>query len=386
MIPFIDLHTPYMEMEDEVLARVRDVLRSGRFIMGEAVAELEGRLAAYAGVKHCVSCASGTDALLMNLLAVGVGPGDVVVTTPFTFVATAEVVALLGAVPVFVDIDEATYNMDPEALAWCLKALDSGDTALHPLPRGVNVAGKRAKAVIAVDLFGLAADYDRINAIASAHGVEVVEDAAQSFGGVYKGRRTCSLARQAATSFFPAKPLGCYGDGGAVFTDDDELADTLRSIRVHGMGHDKYENVRVGINGRMDTLQAAILNVKLSRFPAELERRQALAAAYAEGLAGAPGLVLPTVPRGMTSAWAQYSIRVPARDAVMAALKAKGVPTAIYYPKPLHLQSAFAGLGYAAGDMPVSEACAANIFSIPFHPYMDDATRELIVSAVRGAL
>jgi dTDP-4-amino-4,6-dideoxygalactose transaminase len=312
-----------------------------------------------------------------------------VLTTPFTFIATAEVVALLGAVPVFVDIEEATCNIDPAGLERCLRALAQGDPSVYPLPRGADLAGP-ARAVIPVDLFGVPADYGRIHQIAEAHGLEVIEDAAQSFGGALDGRRCGALARLAATSFFPAKPLGCYGDGGAVFTDDAGLDAVLRSVRVHGMGEDRYENVRVGINGRMDTLQAAILSIKLARFPAELQARQRLAEEYTQGLAEVGGLVLPRVPDVVTSAWAQYSIRVrqggaEARDALCAALKERGVPTAIYYPKPLHLQGAFAHLGYGPGDMPVSEACSQAIFSLPFHPWMDEDTPGRVVEAVRGA-
>jgi dTDP-4-amino-4,6-dideoxygalactose transaminase len=380
MIPFIDLKTQFAGIEAEVRRRMDAVLAHGNFIMGPEVAELEAALCRYVGVKHCVSCSSGTDALLMGLMAKDVGPGDAVFTTPFTFIATAEVIALLGATPVYVDIDPATCNIDPARLALAVEAVVSGDASGHPLPR---TPGKLTpKGVIPVDLFGLPADCDAINAIARDHGMFVLEDAAQGFGGGYKGKVACSLCEMGATSFFPAKPLGCYGDGGAVFTDDDQIAEALRSIRVHGKGTHKYDNARVGINGRLDTLQAAILLAKLAVFPAELEARQHVAAAYSEGLSGIAGLTVPYVPQGYKSAWAQYSILSDAKPAIMAGLKEAGIPTAVYYPKPLHLQSAFAGLGYAPGDMPASEAAAQRIFSLPMHPYLDADTVKRICAIV----
>jgi dTDP-4-amino-4,6-dideoxygalactose transaminase len=349
-------------------------LRSGQYILGPEVGGLEKELAAFVGTKYSVTCASGTDALMIALMAKGIGPGDAVFTTPFTFVATAEVIALLGAVPVFVDIDPETYNIDAAALERAITDLVGGAKNL------------RARAILPVDLFGLPADYDRINAVAKNHDLDVVEDAAQSFGGDYNGRKAGCLAEIGCTSFFPAKPLGCYGDGGALFTDDESLAQVFQSIRVHGQGQDRYENIRLGITGRMDTLQAAILQVKLRIFPAELEARQRVANTYASAIqkAGLP-LVAPQVPQGYVSAWAQYSLLAENsthRQLVMDKLKAAGIPTAIYYPRPLHLQKAFAGLGYREGDFPICEGIAKRIFSVPMHPYLTDDTIETIVSAM----
>jgi len=369
-IPFIDLQTQYRRLEPEIRARIDRVLEHGQFIMGPEVAELEAALARRAGVRHAVACSSGTDALLMGLMAEDVGPGDAVFTTPFTFIATAEVISLLGATPVFVDIDERTFNIDPGQLA---ESVDKTRRAGRLRPRGV----------IPVDLFGLPADYDAIGETARAHELFILEDAAQSFGGSYHGRAAGGLGDLAALSFFPAKPLGCYGDGGAVLADDDERAQRLRSIRIHGKGRDKYDNVRIGLNARMDTLQAGIVLAKLEAFPRELELREAAAQRYTEGLAGA--LTTPYIPPGCTSAWAQYSVVCDQRDRLQAALKESGIPSVVYYPKPLHLQSAFAPLGHAAGDFPVSEATAARILSLPMHPYLDAGTQAAVVAAVREA-
>lgn len=385
-IPFIDLKAQFASLESGIRKNLDAVLSHGKFIMGPEVAELEKNLAAFAGVKHAITCSSGTDALLMPLLAWNVGPGDAVFTTPFTFIATAEVIALLGATPVFVDIDPVTYNMDPAKLDLAVAAVKARDASIHPLPKAALEKPLNPKAVIPVDLFGLPCDYDAIMATAAEHGLLVLEDAAQGFGGRYKGRLACSLTQAGATSFFPAKPLGCYGDGGAVFTDDDALAALLTSIRVHGKGSDKYDNVRVGLNARLDTLQAAILLAKLEAFPAELDARDAVAARYAAGLAGLPGVVLPTVPAGGRSAWAQYTLSVPRRDAAQAALREEGVPTMVYYPKSLHVQTAFADLGHAPGDFPESQAASARVLSLPMHPYMDAATQDRIIAAVRKAV
>jgi dTDP-4-amino-4,6-dideoxygalactose transaminase len=373
MLPFIDLHTQYSQIQDEIEQAVLRVLRGGKYIMGPEVAELESELARFVQTTECVSCASGTDALVMALMAKGVGPGDAVFTPPFTFVATAEAVSTVGATPVFVDIDLSSFNVDPEKL----------DEAIER----VKAEGRCApRAIIAVDLFGLPADYKRINTTAAREGLFVIEDAAQSFGAQSGNRRAGALAELGCTSFFPAKPLGCYGDGGAIFTDDPALADVLRSIRVHGQGSDKYENVRLGITGRLDTIQAAILLVKLKVFEQELEDRDRIAAMYAAALADADVPVqAPQRPDGHRSAWAQYSVLAegPAeRDRLMAQLLAAGVPTAIYYPKPLHLQQAFAHLGYAAGDFPVSEDAASRVFSLPMHPYLTEATIGTIVRAM----
>ena len=371
---FIDLAAQQRRISKELNANIARVLAHGQYINGPEVRELESALAVYVDAKHAVGCASGTDALLMALMALDIGPGDAVLTSPFTFFATAEVISLVGATPVFVDIDPATFNIDPVKLEQAVRAVEKGDSSLHPLP--VTAGGKlRARAVIPVDLFGLPADYDAIEAIAARHRFPVIEDAAQSFGGEYNGRKCGSFGRIACTSFFPAKPLGCYGDGGMCFTQDDRLNERLRSIRVHGQGSDKYENIRIGINGRLDTLQAAILLSKFAIFPEELELRQEVARRYNELLAGT--VKTPEVPNGYRSAWAQYSILVgdnAERTSRIAKLKEAGIPTAIYYPKPLHLQTAFSDLGYKEGDFPVSEDCARRIFSLPMHPYL--AARE----------
>lgn len=385
---FIDLKTQYRRLEPAIRARIDAVLAHGHFIMGPEVAELESALAAATGARHAITCASGTDALLMPLLAWGIGPGDAVFTTPFTFFATAEVIALVGATPVFVDVDPVTFNISPEGLERAILAVKRRDPSIHPLPRRAVEEGLTPRAVIPVDLFGIAAEYDELLPIAREHGLLVMEDAAQAFGGRYRGTPLCGLpCHVATTSFFPAKPLGCYGDGGAIFTDDDALAATLRSLRVHGKGSDKYENVRVGINGRMDTLQAAIMLPKLEILPEEIAARQRVAAGYGERLAGIPGVTPPTVPAHCLSAWAQYSILCDNRDALAAHLKAGGVPTAIYYPKPLHVQSVFAHLGHAADDMPVSASLSRRILSLPMHPYLEESDQDRIcqlIAAYRG--
>jgi len=381
-IPFIDLKAQYRLLEPEIRRRMDAVLAHGQYILGPEVRELEEKLAAFAGARFCLTCSSGTDALLLPLMAWDIGPGDAVLTTAYSFYATAEVIALLGATPVFVDIDPVTFNMDPAALERAIEALKAKNPALHPLPAGFEKL--TAKAIIPVDLFGLPADYDAIAAIAARHGLPVLEDAAQSFGGSFKGKRACSFGQAAATSFFPAKPLGCYGDGGAIFTDDEEFYKKLVSLRVHGQGSDKYENVAVGINGRMDTLQAAIMLPKLDAFSEELKLRQAVADRYSAKLGGV--VDTPVVPEGYTSAWAQYTVRTDRREALVEGLKAKGVPTMIYYRIPLHLQPVFGYLGYASGSMPVSEAAAASVVSLPMHPYMDEATLELVIAAVKEVL
>ncbi len=412
---FIDLAAQQLRIKDIIDKNIAKVLRNGQYIMGPEIRELEEKLAAYVGVKHAVGCASGTDALLMALMAYGVGPGDAIFTTPFTFVATAEVISLLGATPVFVDINPVTFNIDPVNLEQAILALQMQDPSCHPLPgaiipaapegAGIAVASSsnsescalRPKGIIAVDLFGLPADYDVINAIARKHDLFVIEDAAQSFGAEYQGRKACSLADIACTSFFPAKPLGGYGDGGMLFTDDDKLVNVLRSIRVHGQGSDKYENVRIGINGRLDTLQAAILLAKFTIFPEEVKMRQAVAERYkamltADAPAGCTGssasaVIPPTVPYGYKSVWAQYSILAKderGRARLQEGLNSSGIPTAIYYPRPLHLQGAFAVLGYKQGDFPVSEEMAGRIFSLPMHPYLIADDQELICRHLKG--
>lgn len=370
-IPFIDLKAQYSQIGDEIRTGIDRVLAHGQFIMGPEVKELESELARFVGVEHAISCSSGTDALLMPLMAYGIGPGDAVFTTTFTFVATAEVISLLGATPVFVDIDPRTFNIDPDSL----------DNAIETtLAQG----SLRPRGVITVDLFGLPADIDAIAPIAAEHGLFVLEDAAQSFGATYKGRKVGTLGHVASTSFFPAKPLGCYGDGGAVFTDDSDLAAKMRSIRVHGQGTDKYNNVRIGINGRLDTMQAAILLPKLRIFPQELKARQQVAARYNAGLGNV--VETPYVPEGHVSAWAQYSVLTDNRAELQAALKEAGIPTAIYYPKPLHMQDAYAHLEQNEGRLPNSETAAIRILSLPFHPYLDEATQRSIIDAVLASV
>ena len=372
MIPFIDLKAQYARIAEQVENSVLDVMRGGTYILGPVVQRLEERLARFAGTRHCISCASGTDALVMSLMAKGVGPGDAVFTVPFTFMASAEAIATVGATPVFVDIEPGSFNMDPVALEAAIAAHDS--EAFRP------------KGVLAVDLFGLAADYQRINAIAARYDLFVIEDAAQSFGASAQNKRAGALAEIGCTSFFPAKPLGCFGDGGAIFCDDSEIDAVLRSIRVHGQGSDKYENVRMGITGRLDAMQAAVLEVKLDIFEDELAARQRVAARYAAQIADAKlPLVIPQVPEGMTSAWAQYTVQAidaAARAALQAKLAEAGVPTMIYYPKGLHEQLAFANLGYSHGDFPVSEDAADRVFSLPMHPYLEDTTIDRIVAAM----
>ena len=383
-IQFIDLKAQQQRISGAIHKNIARVLEHGQYVMGPEVRALEERLGAYVGAKYAVSCASGTDAILMALMAYGVGPGDAVFTSPFTFVATAEVVSLLGATPVFVDIDPETFNIDPAQLCKAVDALEKKDPSLHPLPRGFD--GLRPRGVIPVDLFGQPADYDAINALAAEKNLFVVEDAAQSFGAEYRGKKACSLAHVAATSFFPAKPLGCYGDGGMVFTDDDGIHEALTSVRVHGKGSDKYDNVRIGINGRCDTIQAAVLLAKFEIFPNEIDLRQEVAGRYTALLEKSPHLRTPVVRQGCLSAWAQYSLVSEKKDAVMQALKEAGIPTAVYYPRPLHLQGAYAYLGYKPDDFPVSEGTAGKIFSLPMHPYLTQEDQERIAEVILGAV
>jgi UDP-2-acetamido-2-deoxy-ribo-hexuluronate aminotransferase len=387
---FIDLRTQYARIQEDVERAVIRVLRSGQYILGPEVEALEKRLAEFVGTKHAISCASGTDALVIALMAKGIGSGDAVITTPFTFMASAEAIAVVGATPVFVDIDEKSFNIDPQAVAKALTALRSGSADEHPLPRiGDNaLASLTCRGIIPVDLFGLPADYDAINPVAEANGLFVIEDAAQSFGGALNNRRAGSLAEIACTSFFPAKPLGCYGDGGAMFTDDDELAQLFRSIRVHGQGADKYDNVRLGITGRLDAVQAAVLNVKMDIFEDEIAERQRVASTYIHYLAKSGlDLALPLVPERSLSAWAQFSVVArngAERERLQARLAEAKIPTMVYYPKPLHLQQAYANLGYRRGDFPVSEDIASRIFSLPMHPYLTGQQVEAIVAAMKG--
>ncbi|NQV14977.1 DegT/DnrJ/EryC1/StrS family aminotransferase [bacterium] len=369
---FIDLAKQQSLIKDALDSRIQAVLAHGKYIMGPEIKEMEAQLAEYVGVKYCVSCSSGTDALLMPLLAWGIGPGDAVFTTPFTFIATAEVIQLLGATSVFVDIDPLSYNISPELLDAAIgKVVEEGK--LSP------------KVIIPVDLFGLPADYAAIDLIAKKYDLKILEDSAQGFGGEINGKMACSFGDVASTSFFPAKPLGCYGDGGAIFTDDEELYEKLVSIRVHGKGGDKYDNIRIGINGRMDTLQAAIVLEKFTLFPEEVKLRNKVAEKYNSLLKG--HVVIPKVPTGFTSVWAQYSILAEdaeARQALQTKLKDSGIPTAVYYPKPLHQQTAFAHLNYQDGDFPVSEEISQRIFSLPMHPYLEDADIEKICELING--
>jgi UDP-2-acetamido-2-deoxy-ribo-hexuluronate aminotransferase len=367
---FIDLKTQQKAILPAITERIQRVLAHGQYILGPEVQELEDRLAACVGVKHVVTCSSGTDALLMPLMALGVGPGDAIFTTPFTFIATAEVIQLLGATPVFVDIDHRTFNIDPAAL----------EQAITGLGNNPATASLRPKGIIPVDLFGQPADYDVINSVARRYDLFVLEDAAQSFGATYKGKKTCSLADVAATSFFPAKPLGGYGDGGAIFTDDDGLAEVLRSIRNHGQGKDRYENIRIGLNARLDTLQAAILLAKLDIFDQEVEARQKVAGRYSQGLQEV--VEVPLIGPSCTSVWAQYSVLSGERTVLQDRLKTAGIPSAIYYPLPLHLQGAFSHLGYQPGEFPISENVSRRIFSLPMHPYLELDQQDIITQAL----
>src|SRR5215470_10181382 len=372
-IPFIDVASQRKRLGkaiDEAMARV---LGHCQFINGPEVTQLEAELAAFSGARHVVTCASGTDALLMVLMARGLGRGDAVLCPSFTFCATGEAVALTGATPVFVDVDEATFNIDAASLK-----------------RGIATArklGLKPRAVIPVDLFGQSADFDAISAVAEAEALFVLDDAAQGFGASYKGRRLGTFGRATATSFFPAKPLGCYGDGGAIFTDDAALAERLRSIRVHGQGGHKYDNVRLGLTARLDTVQAAVLLEKLKIFDDEIAARNEVAERYSRGLGNV--VTVPLLAAGCTSVWAQYTIRLPEgvdRDGFAAALKAQGVPTAIYYTKSMHQQTAYRDFPVADGGLPVSERLSADVISLPMHAYLDAPTQERVIAAVRSAV
>ena len=361
MIEFIDLRAQQARIRGKIDAGIARVLEHGRYILGPEVAELEERLAAYTGAAHCISVANGTDALQIALMALGIGPGDEVITPGFTYIATAEAAAVLGARPIYVDIDPRTYNLDPGLL----------EAAITP----------RTKAIIPVSLYGQCADYDAINAIAARRGVTVIEDAAQSFGATYRGRRSCNLTTIATTSFFPSKPLGCYGDGGAIFTSDPDLAVAMRQIARHGQER-RYHHVRVGMNSRLDTLQAAILLPKLEILDEELAARDAAAASYAALLTEA-GIPPPHLEAHNTSAWAQYTIRVADRAGVQQVLSAAGVPTAVHYPLPLNRQPAVADDG---GEWPHGDRAAQEVISLPMGPYLPIETQRSIVDALRAAV
>ena len=371
-IPFIDVAAQRRRLGARIDEAIARVTAHCQFILGPEVRALEAELARFCGARHAISCASGTDALLLVLMAKGIGPGDAVICPAFTFCATAEVAALLGATPVFADVDEATFNIAPASF----------ERAIAKAKR----LGLKAKVLIPVDLFGLPADHDELAAIAAAENVFILDDAAQAFGATYRGKPLGTLGHASATSFFPAKPLGCYGDGGAIFTDDDELAKVILSLRVHGHSTDKYDNVRIGITGRLDTMQAAVLIEKLRIFPDEIAALNRIAERYSNALGN-----VATVPRlqdDRTSVWAQYSIRVePARRAgFVEALKAEGIPTAIYYTKPLHRQEAYAKFPYAEGGLPISDRLADEVVSLPMHAYLDEATQDRIIDAVQRAL
>lgn len=369
---FIDLKAQRrrigQRMDDAILAAVH----SGAYILGPQVKELENRLAAFSGVKHVTGCANGTDAIALCLMAMKVRPGDAVICPSFTFAATAEVVAWLGATPVFADIDEATYNIDPTGLDLALAK--AHEMKLRPV------------AVIAVDLFGQPADYDRIEAFCEAHKLTLIADSAQGYGAMYKGRRTGSIGTFATTSFFPAKPLGAYGDGGAIFTNHDEYHATIHSLHVHGRGTDKYDNVRIGVNSRLDTIQAAVLLEKLNVYEEEIAARQIVADRYNAALGDIA--IVPKLMEGSTSVWAQYTIRVDAKKRSILAerLKEQGIPTAIYYPKPLHQQTAYKHYPVAGNGLPVSEMVAHEVISLPMHPYLEEDVQGMICAAVRGSL
>jgi UDP-2-acetamido-2-deoxy-ribo-hexuluronate aminotransferase len=362
---FIDLKTQYRNLRESINARIQKVLDHGQFILGPEVAELEERLAAYVGAKHCVTCGSGTDALQIALMALGLKPGDEVVTCPFTFVATAEMIVLLGGKPVFVDVEADTCNIDASKLA----------AAITP----------RTRAIMPVSLYGQPADMDEINAIAAQHGVPVIEDAAQSFGATYQGRKSCGLSTIGCTSFFPSKPLGCYGEGGALFTDDDSLATAMREIRHHGQER-RYHHTRLGVNGRLDTIQCAVLLAKLERFGWEIERRLSIGGRYDELLAGLAPAVRPVEVRpDRTSVYAQYTIVCDDRDALAKALGREGIPTAVHYPVALHQQPAYAAL-FKGEAYPVSEQLGRAVLSLPMHPYLDEVTQTRIAQTVRASL
>jgi dTDP-4-amino-4,6-dideoxygalactose transaminase len=371
-IPFIDLGAQRRRLGASVNDAIMRVVDHGGYIMGPEVFALEADLAAFCGARHVISCANGTDALALVLMAKNVRPGDAILCPSFTFAATAEVVAFLGATPIFVDVRDDTFNMD-------IASLEAG-------LRTAREHGLRAVGVIPVDLFGQPADYDAIEPFCAREGLWILSDAAQSFGATYKGRKIGTIGEATSTSFFPAKPLGCYGDGGAVFTDSDELAEVLVSLRIHGQGADKYENVRVGMNGRLDTMQAAVLIEKLKIFPDEIIARDRIARRYNDALRDVA--IVPEVMEGATSVWAQYTLRIPGfdRGAFQAGLKDKGVPTAIYYPKPLHRQIAYGHHPVAGNGLPVSDRLAHEVISLPMHPYLDEETQDRVIAAVRAEL
>ncbi|MCW8905850.1 MAG: DegT/DnrJ/EryC1/StrS family aminotransferase [Sedimenticola sp.] len=363
-IPFIDLKSQYQALKPQIQERINRVLEHGQYIMGPEVGELEERLADYVGVKHCIAVSSGTDSLLIAMMALGIGPGDEVITTPFTFIATGEMIALLGATPVFVDIDTRTYNIDPEKIEF----------AITP----------KTRAIMPASLYGQCSDMDAINAIADRHRLPVIEDGAQSFGATYKGRKSCGLSTIGSTSFFPSKPLGGYGDGGALFTNDDDLAKTMREIRVHGQDR-RYHHSRIGINGRLDTLQAAILLVKMDRLEWEVVQRRAIGERYSHyiELRGS-NIKTPFIEEYNTSVFAQYTIEIDYREDVIAKLKTNGIPVAVHYPVPLHMQQAFKHPYKGRLSIVNAEHAASRVMSLPMHPYMTEDDQDYIVDTLVG--
>lgn len=361
-INFIDLQAQYKKYEKEINSEVLEVFASAQFIGGEKLNSLERNLALYTGAKHAIGCSSGTDALLLSLMALDIGVGDEVITTPFTFIATAEVVALLGAKSVFVDIDEESYNIDPSKIEAAIT--------------------KKTKAIIPVSLYGQCADMEAINNIAKKYNITVIEDACQSFGATYRGKKSCNLSTISCTSFFPSKPLGAYGDGGAIFTDNDELSAKMRMLLNHGQ-NERYKHKYIGINGRLDAVQAAILNVKLKHFDEEVRLREEIGSRYSDLLEDAD-VITPNIADGNTSVYAQYSIRVKDREAMVEKLSKLGVPTAVHYPVPLHMQEAFKDLGYSIGDFPISELVSKEIMSLPMSAYLSEAEQDFVVQAIKG--
>ena len=367
-IPFIDLAAQQVNLRGSIEKRLFTVLRHGRYIMGPEIQELEEKLADYVGVNHCITCASGTDSLEIALRALGIGPGDEVITVPFTWISTAEVICQVGARPVFIDIEPSTFNMNADLL-------ESAITS-------------KTKAILPVSLFGQLPDYPRINTIAAKHNLPVIEDGAQSFGATQNGKRSCGVSLIGSTSFFPAKPLGCYGDGGALFTDDDSLADTFRAIRTHG-GKNRHHHPLIGMNGRFDTLQASIILAKLPTFQQEVEARERIGARYTEmfsrlnsALCSRTSVSCPAVAAGNTHVYAQYTLRVSDRDILSAKLKANGIPSVVYYPKCLHEQPAFFSCGYQWGDFPEAEKASREVLSLPMHPFLGEAEQDRIVASV----
>ncbi|WP_303840313.1 DegT/DnrJ/EryC1/StrS aminotransferase family protein [Selenomonas ruminantium] len=361
MIPFVDMAAQQASIKDELDKRMADVLASGKFILGPEVKELEEKLAAYVGTKYCITCASGTDALQIALMALNIGQGDEVITTAFTYIATGEVIAQVGATPVFVDIDPVSYNIDP-------KKIEAAIT-------------DKTKAIIPVSLYGQCADFDEINAIAEKHNLAVIEDGAQSFGATYKGKRSCGLSTIGCTSFFPTKPLGCYGDGGAIFTDDENLAKAMDQVHRHGQDR-RYHHIRMGLNSRLDTLQAAVLLAKMTKFDEEIKRREEVGKRYTRLFKDVKGIKTPTVKDDNTCVYAQYTIVVENRDELQAKLKEKGIPTAVHYPIPLNKQPIFENMSHV-GEIPNAEYVAEHVISLPMSAWLKDEDMDYIVAVIK---